>query len=119
MPGFRKQERLKSAERISEIYRKGTKLKQGFLLLYHQDSEVQQHRVAFAVPKRKVPSAVKRNAIKRKLREVYRLNKSALPDGIPPKDFILMFLGSEAPDYQKLERSYLKLCEKWGNSESV
>ncbi len=111
--------RLKSSERISELYRKGDRLKQSFLLIYYLENGEGHHRMAAAVPKRKVPSAVKRNAIKRKIRELYRLNKSLLPNTDQGKDFLILYLGSEIPEYQKLERAYQKLWEKWENSESV
>jgi len=115
---FPKKEHLKSAERISQIYRQGKKVKQSFLLLYYMESGEESNHLALAVPKRRVALAVNRNRIKRKLKEVYRLNKTLLKaeEGY---DFILMYLGSEAPEYQKLERAFLKLCEKWQNSRAV
>ncbi len=115
---FPKKEHLKSAERISQIYRQGEKVKQSFLLLYFIASTEDANRLALAVPKRRVALAVNRNRIKRKLKEVYRQNKGLLK-AEESYDFILMYLGSEAPEYQKLERAFLKLCEKWRNSRAV
>lgn len=115
---FPQNERLKSPQRISEIYTSGTKLKHSFFLLFYLSGEEEQHRMAFAVPKRKIASAVGRNRIKRKLREIYRLHKEALPKEAP-QDFVLLFLGAADADYQKLEKAYLKLWEKWHNAPKV
>ncbi|WP_421751976.1 ribonuclease P protein component [Croceimicrobium sp.] len=115
---FPPDERLKSPQRISEIYTSGTKLKHSFFLLFSLAGEEEQHRIAFAVPKRKIASAVGRNRIKRKLREIYRLHKEALPEDLP-QDFILLYLGSADSDYHKLEKAYLKLWEKWHNAPKV
>lgn len=113
-----KAEKLKSAERISQVYREGKKLKQSFLLLFYLPSQTENHRIAVAVPKRRVALAVKRNRIKRQLREAYRRAKHRLPE-TPPCDFIVMYLGSDPPDAQKLERAFDKLLAKWGNSEGL
>lgn len=111
---FKKYERLKSSERISKVYSKGQKVKQGFLLLFFLPSELEHHRIAIAVPKRKIASAPKRNRVKRLLREHYRLNKDCLTkEG--SYDFVLLFLGGEAPENKQLEKAYQKLWEKWHN----
>lgn len=111
---FKIEERLKSSQRISEVYASGTKLKRAYLLLFFLPSEAPQHRIAFAVPKRKLPSAPERNRVKRLLREAYRLNKDLLPkEG--NYDLVLLFLGDEAPEFAKLEKTYQKLWEKWHN----
>ncbi|MGB0979736.1 MAG: ribonuclease P protein component [Croceimicrobium sp.] len=115
---FPKSQRLKSAKRISHIYRKGQKVKQSSLLLFYLEGESAEHKISVAVPKRKVPKAVHRNRIKRILREVYRLNKTKLA-ATKGFDFILMYLGSDLPDQRKLEQAFIKLCEKWRNSSGV
>jgi len=109
---------LKSSERISEVYQSGEKLKQGFLLLFYLPSNESGHKIAFAVPKRKISSAVRRNRIKRLMREAFRKHKALLPQG-KSYDMVLLFLGDEPPESLRLEKSYQKLWEKWAKSSSL
>lgn len=112
-------ERLKSPLRITEIFQKGKKVKHSFFLLLALPAEESVDRIAFSVPKRKINLAVNRNLIKRKLKEIYRLNKEALLIPESPQDYVLLYLGTPDVDYQKLEKAYLKLMEKWHNAASV
>jgi ribonuclease P protein component len=59
---------------------------------------------------------VDRNYIKRRLRELYRLNKLPLYQALEAKQLTLaiaiMYTGSELPDYKQLERSFHILQKK-------
>lgn len=104
---FTKTERLKSRKLIEAVFEKGSVLKKGPLrikFLEHPDNAT--HQVAFAVPKRNFKSAVKRNRIKRQLREAYRLHKHLLSQN-SGKKFALVFLyiSKDIPTYQQLEKS--------------
>lgn len=115
---FKKTERLKSAERISEVFKQGSVLKKGFLIIRFAENNLDGHRIAFSVPKRKVPSAVKRNLVKRRLREVYRLNKPLLDEIWPDKkmDLVLLYLASEVKDYERIEANYQKVLSSLNNA---
>lgn len=115
---FKKHEHLKSADRISAVYGSGQKLKQGYLLLFALPADGETCRIAFSVPKRRVPSAVRRNKIKRLLRESYRLQKELLPQD-KPLDLVLLYLGDEAPDFAHLQKTYQKLWQKWHNRPAL
>lgn len=116
---FKKSERLKSKERISQLFKAGTSQKQGFLLIRFSPNEQSHFRIAFSVPKRKVPSAVKRNLIKRRLREVYRLHKADFQALWPEEnqDVVMLYLASEVHSYAKIEANFQKLISRLHNPQ--
>ena len=79
--GFSKDERLKSRKSIKRLIASGQRLQvPGLTLLWLRGEEkaLGSVKVAFSVPKKKIPAAVDRNLIKRRLREAYRLNKKVI-----------------------------------------
>ncbi len=80
-----KDQKLKSPKAISALFRSGNSLYKYPLKLKWSSTEESskdqnQSKFAVTVPKRKFKSAVKRNRIKRLVREAYRLNR---PEYIP------------------------------------
>ena len=78
--------------------------------------EHQKIRVLIAVPSKKIPGSVDRNRIKRKLREIYRLNKSIIKQGISPDIHLILgiiYTGDDKkPEYKILESAFLKCTGK-------
>ena len=79
-----------------------------FKLLY-KDSEFESPfpiRALFVVPKKKHKRANKRNTIKRRMREVYRLNKQPLYDALKIHKIDVMFicLTSDEFTYEEIEK---------------
>lgn len=70
----------------------------------------------FVVPKRLFKRANRRNTLKRRMREAYRLNKSNLYDLLKQKNknLLLAFIytGKEEEDYAVIEKGMLKALKK-------
>ncbi len=83
----------------------------GFLVLYARANRSNTNRVGITVSK-KLGHAVVRNRVRRRLREVYRLNE----DRFTPGWDIVVVARSRciSADFQKLTHAYLSLAEKAG-----
>jgi ribonuclease P protein component len=67
----------------------------------------------FVVPKKKHKRANKRNTIKRRMREIYRLNKHIIYSNLANQKTDLMFicLSNEELEYDVIEKSMLQLID--------
>ena len=110
---FTKKEKLKGKKQIDLLFKEGKVLSNYPLRLLYMKSEGQlplKIQTAVAVPKRNFKSAVKRNRLKRLIRESYRLNKHRLFNNIEGNyAFLFLYLGNEICDYQVVEKSMLTL----------
>ena len=102
-----KNERIKSKKLFEQLFEKGSSVSNypvKLIYLRLDNEQDAQFKIAVVAPKRNFKNAVKRNRIKRLLREVYRLNKNLLFNKIEG-NFALVFLyiGKEMPDYQFVE----------------
>ncbi len=81
---LRKHEILRKKILISLLFRRGKSLKGDFLKMVYASLNPENNCVTgipsilFAVSKKTVPSSVKRNRIKRMMREAYRIEKSSV-----------------------------------------
>lgn len=105
-------------------FSKSLKLNHIFRRLYHSGGQVNSYLVLYARPNRgttnrvgvtvgkKLGKAVVRNRIRRRLREVYRLNESRFAPGWD----IVVVARSRCigADFLKLTSAYLSLAEKAG-----
>ena len=83
----------------------------GYLVLYARKNRSATNRVGITVGK-KLGGAVTRNRVRRRLREVYRLNERLFDAGW---DIVVVARGRCIDaDFQKLQSAYLSLAEKAG-----
>ena len=83
----------------------------GYLVLYARKNSLGINRVGITVSK-KLGHAVVRNRVRRRLREVYRLNEERFTPGWD----IVVVARSRCigADFRQLTQSYLSLCERAG-----
>ena len=117
-----KGERLCSRKTIETLFEQGKyffafPLKVMYLLETEKEKPASV-QVAFSVSKRNFKRAVKRNLFKRRMREVYRINKSGLYEAIPPKHYLsvmFIYVVKDECDYLQIEKgikhSLLQLIE--------
>lgn len=111
---FAKEERLCSKILIDKIFSEGKKLKSfPFMVSYLPVKSIEcdwdsQVRIVISVPKRRVKLAVKRNRLKRQIKEAYRLNKGDFYSVLQTKEtnlaLFLIYIGKENENYTFIEK---------------
>ncbi len=107
---FPAKEHLKSRKEISRIFKNGIFLYSDYLSLGYTISENDNntHKLAVSVPKKLFKSAVKRNKIKRRIKELFRLNKSNLYNFSEKSsvffNIIIIYKHKEILSYQQIDR---------------
>jgi len=110
-------ERLKSRKQIGYLFTNGKSLfKYPFKLFYlieeNDTKEDWSIKFSVSIPKKKIKLAVKRNLLKRRAREAYRLNKLDLDKKIKNSNYkislMFVYLEKEVKNYSVLEKSILK-----------
>ena len=110
---FGKSEKLVSRKMIDTLFNAGETAKAyPIIAKFIIEESYATPKVAFSVPKRRVKSAVKRNRIKRQMREAYRLNKSLIAhtnnQGLA---LFLIYNGPEKASYQFIEDKIVLLLQ--------
>ena len=111
MLGLPRSRILKKKKDFPAVYSRGKSYANRFLVLYVFRSNGFQGKVGFAAGK-KLGNAVKRNRIKRLLRESYRMHQSEIEEGVS-----LLLVGRKAAlavKCQELEKAFLALGRKAG-----
>jgi ribonuclease P protein component len=109
-------ERLKSKKQIDLLFSKGKQsFAYPFKIIYLIEERQQEEwplKFSISVPKKKIKTAVKRNLIKRRTREAYRLNKNALQKSLSTQDFkislMFIYLETDLKEFSIIEKSIKK-----------
>ena len=113
---FPRSERLKSKKLLERVFKEGGNLVQYPLRLRYMNTGAEaeeQLQIAISVSKRSFKSAVKRNRVKRLIREAYRLNKGLFFNNIEGNfAFLILYLGHDMPDYRDIEKAFKGLMNK-------
>ena len=100
---------MKRNHEFQRLYHKGKSAASPYLALYCRKCKRDQNRLGFTVGK-KVGCAVRRNRVRRRLREIYRLHEHQLVRGVDLVVVARVRAGSSY--YRQLEESFVRLCRK-------
>ncbi|MES2132436.1 MAG: ribonuclease P protein component [Bacteroidota bacterium] len=117
-----KTERLCSKKALDALFSGGKSKSQFPVKVIYKTSVYESEfpaRVVFIVPKKKHKRANKRNTIRRRMREVYRLNKHPLYNSLKTEklDVMFVYLSNEIADYAKIESCMVSLMEHISKQE--
>lgn len=115
--GFPKKEKLKSKKLIEQLFVQGKSISSYPIKLIYLKTALPFNasiQAGVTVPKKNFKSAVKRNRIKRLLRESYRLNKAIVFNNSEGTfAFLFLYLGKEIPSYEIVETHMKEVLEKF------
>lgn len=102
---------LKENRQFRRLYAKGKSVVSPYLVLYYRRNGSGQNQLGITVSG-KLGNAVKRNKIRRRLREMYRINEDRLSPGY---SLILVARGrAVGASYRDLQKYFFRLTEKAG-----
>jgi ribonuclease P protein component len=110
---FKKEERLKSKKQMEKLFSEGSAFLAYPLKVVHAEVDFEgpyPARATFAVSKKLFKKAVKRNVIKRRMREAYRLNKQQLYSALSgqKKAIVFIYIGKEILDFRTIEKAMMR-----------
>lgn len=114
---FTKEEKLCSTKSIDKLFSSGKSFiayPLRIVYLYEEKNSESNKTVSVlvSVSKKKFKRAVKRNRVKRLIREAYRLNKQSYLQMLKERnkcvDIAFLYLKNELPDYNEIEKAVVK-----------
>ena len=127
---FTKKERVTGDRRIEALFTRGRSFMaypfRVVFLEYDQPFPVPVS-IVVSIPKKRIRSAVKRNRVKRQVREAYRLNKHRMEGPMSQidrhVDIAFVYVKDEVPDYSLVEKgirkALLTLNEQLGSGKEL
>jgi ribonuclease P protein component len=116
---FHKAERLCSQKIIGELFTSGESFLSYPLKVVFLKTELPESfpvQAAFTVSKRNFKRAVKRNLLKRRMREAYRLNKTSFYAEIASKELhiamMFVYVGKDIIEYPAIEKAMISAFKK-------
>jgi ribonuclease P protein component len=114
---YPKNQKLKSRKLFDRLFSEGKSISKYPLKLIYLETDLPKGvkiQAGVAVPKKNFKSAVKRNRIKRLLREAYRLNKPIVfNNSVGTFTFLFLYLGKEMPSYPVIDKAMRKTLLKF------
>lgn len=111
---LKKKERLSVGTDLSRLFASGRYgFTDGFRYCYRMGNELPFNRIVVSVPKKCFRRAVKRNLLKRRIREAYRLNKNLLPVNAEKggTDIIFIYRTKDILDFNAVVLSVRNILE--------
>jgi ribonuclease P protein component len=112
MPRFLKSERLRRSGEFKSVFQQCRKLEDGILALYVQFKEDAGFRKFGVSLSRALGKAYLRNRLKRRLREIYRVEKETFRGGY--QVILVPRRGSVDRTFDELRKSFLSLASRAG-----
>ena len=110
-----KSEKLRSFGAIRRLFTEG---RGGFVyplryVVYAESAEKMEAEILFSTPKKFLKRANKRNKVRRRMREAYRLNKALLLTSDTPRQLqvALIYSSKEVLDYKTIENATKRILE--------
>jgi ribonuclease P protein component len=114
---YPRKEKLKGKKLIEQLFLEGRSVSAYPLKLIYLRSHAfdgSRIRAGVAVPKKRVQKAVKRNRIKRLLREAYRHNKATIFNNTEGNfAFLILYLEKEMPSFNQVDVKMKALFKKF------
>jgi len=116
---FKKAERLKSKKAIDRLFAEGARFYVDPFQVVHAaepfDSD-SPARLLVSVPRKKIRKAVRRNLLKRRIREAYRLNKNPFLETLLLHHrfctFALVYATGKIADYKEIEEKIILILKR-------
>jgi ribonuclease P protein component len=110
---FKKYERLYKKKDIDNIFSGSKSLFSYpfkiFIIEFEKQSDSDLSKILISIPKKKFRKAFKRNSLKRKVKEAYRLNKQIInSDKRRYFHIAFIYIGEENPDFKALNSKMIK-----------
>ena len=108
---FPKEQRLRQREVIADLSGKGSPLFKFPIKGYYMPGGASISRYAVSVPKKSFKRAVKRNLLKRRMREAIRLNQAECLQGFCG-DYLLVYIAKDICEYSVIESAVREILSK-------
>ena len=120
--GLPKAEKLCSEKQIADLFANGKSfVKFPMRVIFSAPREAcdgERCQILTSVPKKRFKRAVKRNRIKRLMREAYRLNKHILDDALQGRfvNMAFVYVDTNLPTFQQMQKSMIVALKRIAES---